>query len=54
MEMIVYPEELMAKRIKELEAENELLREALRDVIECDPGSYEATIARKALGDTND
>ena len=32
-------------------AEIERLREALRDVIECDPGAYEATIARAALGE---
>lgn len=38
-----------AARIAELEAENARLREALGEVIECDPGAYEARIARAAL-----
>ena len=36
-----------AMRRAELEA-------ALRDVVESDPGSYEATMARAALGETNE
>jgi len=40
---------LAVKDVAELEAEIERLREALRDVIECDPCAYEATIARAAL-----
>lgn len=35
--------------IARLTAEVERLRAALREVIECDPGAYEATIARAAL-----
>jgi len=35
-------------------AEIERLRSALRDVIECDPGAYEATIARAALEGKHD
>lgn len=32
--MIVYPEELLAARVKELEAENEQLRELLSEAID--------------------
>jgi hypothetical protein len=40
---------LAVKDVAELEAEIERLHRALLDVIECDPGAYEATIARAAL-----
>ena len=38
-----------ADLIQSQAAEIERLRKALRDVIECDHGAYEATIARAAL-----
>jgi regulator of replication initiation timing len=37
-----------------LAAENERLRSALKEVIECDPGAYEAAIARAALEGKHD
>jgi hypothetical protein len=40
---------LAVKDLAALEAEIERLHRALLDVIECDPGAYEATIARAAL-----
>lgn len=55
---IIYPEEIMSKRIKELEAENERLRDALADIQGtkwdtmtqgCNVASKAQRIARAAL-----
>lgn len=42
--------ENLQAEIKRFRAENERLRSALKEVIECDPGAYEAAIARAAIG----
>lgn len=43
---IIYPEEIMSKRIKELEAENERLRGALTELVE----EYVCNVDRTRLG----